>query len=274
MRLSYDPELLDELHDIAIAAGHEAAALARDGQRAGVTVAATKSSATDVVTEMDRRSEALLVDRILSRRPDDGIVGEEGSDHVGETGVRWILDPIDGTVNYLYGQPSWAVSIAAEIDGVVVVGVVVAPVLGETYVAALGRGARLHDGDGVRTLRVNDPVDLPAALVATGFGYTRERRTSQARVVAGVIPDVRDVRRLGACSIDLCHVAAGRVDAYYERGPQAWDLAAGGLVAQEAGARVEGLHGALAGDELILAAGPHLFRPLHDLLDGLGADQD
>jgi myo-inositol-1(or 4)-monophosphatase len=274
VRLSYDPELLAELHDIAITAGREAADTALEGQRAGVTVAATKSSATDVVTEMDRRSEALLVDRILSRRPDDGIVGEEGSDHVGETGVRWILDPIDGTVNYLYGQPSWAVSIAVEIDGVIVVGVVVAPVLGETYVATLGKGARRHDERGVHTLRVNDPVDLPAALVATGFGYTRERRTSQARVVAGVIPNVRDVRRLGACSIDLCHVAAGRVDAYYERGPQAWDLAAGGLIAQEAGARVEGLHGAVAGDDLIVAAGPHLFRPLHDLLDELGADKD
>lgn len=274
MRLSYDPELLAELHDIAIGAAREAADTALEGQRAGVTVAATKSSATDVVTEMDRRSEALLVDRILSRRPDDGIVGEEGSDHVGETGVRWILDPIDGTVNYLYGQPSWAVSVAAEIDGVIVVGVVVAPVLRETYVATLGKGARLHDEHGVRTLRVNDPVELPAALVATGFGYTKERRSGQARVVAGVIPNVRDVRRLGACSVDLCHVAAGRVDAYYERGPQAWDLAAGGLVAQEAGARVEGLHGALAGDELIVAAGPHLFRPLHDLLDELGADQD
>ncbi len=274
MRLSYDPELLAELHDIAISAAREAGDAALEGQRAGVTVAATKSSATDVVTEMDRRSEALLVDRILSRRPDDGIVGEEGSDHVGETGVRWILDPIDGTVNYLYGQPSWAVSVAAEIDGVIVVGVVVAPVLGETYVATLGKGARLHDAQGVRTLRVNDPVELPAALVATGFGYTKERRTGQARVVAGVVPNVRDVRRLGACSVDLCHVAAGRVDAYYERGPQAWDLAAGGLIAQEAGARVEGLHGALAGDELIVAAGPHLFRPLHDLLDELGADQD
>lgn len=274
MRLHYDPELLDELHDIAITAGREAAELALQGQLEGVTVAATKSSATDVVTEMDRRCEALLVDRILSRRPDDGIVGEEGSDHVGETGVRWILDPIDGTVNYLYGQPCWAVSVAAEIDGVVVVGVVVAPVLGETYVAAQGRGARLHDAHGVRTLRVNDPVELPTALVATGFGYTRDRRIGQARVVAGVVPAVRDVRRLGACSIDLCHVAAGRVDAYYERGPQAWDLAAGGLVAQEAGARVEGLHGALAGDELILAAGPHLFRPLHDLLDDLGAASD
>ena len=274
MRLAYDPELLDELHDIAITAAREAASLALDGRRSGVTVAATKSSATDVVTEMDRRSEALLVDRILSRRPDDGIVGEEGADHVGETGVRWIIDPIDGTVNYLYDLPSWAVSVAAEIDGVVVVGVVVAPVAGESYVAALGRGARLHDAHGVRTLRVNDPVDLGSALVATGFGYTVDRRTSQARVVRGVVPRVRDIRRLGACSIDLCHVAAGRVDAYYERGPQAWDLAAGGLVAQEAGARVEGLHGAVAGDELIVAAGPHLFGPLHDLLDELGADTD
>jgi myo-inositol-1(or 4)-monophosphatase len=274
VRLAHDPELLDELHDVAISAAREAAALALEGRRSGVEVAATKTSATDVVTEMDRRSEALLVDRILSRRPDDGIVGEEGADHVGETGVRWIIDPIDGTVNYLYDLPAWAVSVAAEIDGVVVVGVVVAPVMGETYVAGLGRGARLHDVHGVRTLRVQDPVELGSALVATGFGYTVERRTSQARVVAGVVPRVRDIRRLGACSIDLCHVAAGRVDAYYERGPQAWDLAAGGLVAQEAGARVEGLHGALAGEDLIVAAGSHLFGPLHDLLDELDADSD
>lgn len=272
MRLTYDPDLLDELHDIAIAAGHEAAAVALEGQRTGVAVLATKSSAVDVVTEWDRRSEALLVDRILSQRPDDGIVGEEGADHVGETGVRWIIDPIDGTVNYLYGQPSWAVSVAAEIDGVVVVGVVVAPVLGETYVAVKGRGARLHDAVGVRTLRANDPVELPAALVGTGFGYTADRRRSQGQVLAGLIPQVRDVRRLGACSVDLCHVAAGRLDGYYERGLNSWDLAAGGLVATEAGARVEGLHGAMASDDLLVAAGTRLFPALHDALHALGAD--
>jgi myo-inositol-1(or 4)-monophosphatase len=270
--IEYDPRLLDELHDIAVAAAREAGSLVLEGRRGRVEVAATKSSATDVVTEMDRASERLLVDRILSRRPDDGILGEEGADHLGSSGVRWVLDPIDGTVNYLYGLPSWAVSVAAEIDGITVVGVVEAPALGETYVATRGRGARLHDSQGVHDLRVNDPVTLAQALVATGFGYRVERRVAQAVVVEQVIPRVRDIRRGGACSIDLCSVAAGRVDAYYERGPMAWDLAAGGLVATEAGALLAGLHGRAAGEDLILAAGPGLFLALHDLLAELGAD--
>jgi myo-inositol-1(or 4)-monophosphatase len=274
VRLHYGHELLDELHDVALSAAREAAELAYAGRRQGVSVAATKSSASDVVTEMDRRSEALLVDRILSARPDDGLLGEEGADHVGETGIRWVLDPIDGTVNYLYGNPSWAVSVAAEIDGVTVVGVVAAPALRETYVAVQGRGATLIDEHGTRRLRVNDPVELPEALVGTGFGYTVERRQAQARVVAQVVPRVRDIRRGGACSIDLCFLAAGRLDGYYERGPHAWDLAAGGLVAQEAGARIEGLHGAPAGEDLIIAAGQRLFRPLHDLLDAADAASD
>jgi myo-inositol-1(or 4)-monophosphatase len=274
VRLQYDPDLLDELHDVAIAAALEASVLAHEGRRDGVEVAATKSSLTDVVTEMDRKVEALLVDRILSRRPDDGILGEEGSDHVGETGIRWVLDPIDGTVNYLYDHPMWSVSVAAEIDGATVVGVVAAPALGETYVATTGRGARLHDAAGVHPLRVNDPVELAGALVGTGFGYTRERREAQARVVDVVIPRVRDIRRGGSAALDLCYVGAGRLDAYYERGPQPWDVAAGGLVATEAGARMEGLHGRTAGHDLILAAGPHLFGPLHDLLARLDADTD
>jgi myo-inositol-1(or 4)-monophosphatase len=274
VRIDYDPTLLDELHDLAIASALEAAAIAAEGRRDGVTIAATKSTPTDVVTEMDRRTEATLVSRILGSRPDDGILCEEGADHVGSSGVRWILDPIDGTVNYLYDLPFWAVSVAAEIDGVVVVGVVTAPRLGETYVAVRGKGARLHAGDGVRTLRVNDPVPLEQALVATGFGYSPERRAGQSRVAATVIPAVRDIRRAGACSLDLCHLAAGRLDGYYERGPQAWDLAAGGLVAHEAGARIEGLRGAAAGPEMIVAAGPALFRPLRELLESLDADRD
>ncbi|MFC6238243.1 inositol monophosphatase family protein [Longivirga aurantiaca] len=274
MDIEYDPLLLDELHDLAIAAAREAGALVLEGRRGRIEVAATKSSATDVVTEMDRHCEALLVDRLLSQRPDDGVLGEEGSSHIGSTGVRWVLDPIDGTVNYLYGLPEWGVSVAAEIDGIVVVGVVEVPALGESYVAVVGRGARLHDRYGVHDLRVNDPVPLAQALVATGFGYRVERRVAQARVVEQVVPRVRDIRRGGACSVDLCSVAAGRVDAYYERGPMAWDLAAGGLVATEAGARLEGLRGAQAGEDLIVAAGPALFPELHDLLADLRADTD
>jgi myo-inositol-1(or 4)-monophosphatase len=272
--IEYDDVLLDELRELAVEAAREAGALVLEARRSHVSVADTKSSATDVVTEVDRRSEALLVDRLLSGRPDDGILGEEGADHVGETGVRWVIDPIDGTVNYLYGLHHWAVSVAAEVDGIVVVGVVEAPALGETYVAVRGRGAHRHDRDGVHVLSVNDPVPLDRALVATGFGYLADRRTSQGRVVSQVVPRVRDIRRDGACSLDLCAVASGRLDAYFERGPQAWDLAAGGLVATEAGARLEGLHGRAAGEDLILAAGPSLFPALHDLLADLRADTD
>ncbi|MGE3813090.1 MAG: inositol monophosphatase family protein [Candidatus Nanopelagicales bacterium] len=272
--IEYDDVLLDELRELAVEAAREAGALVLEARRSDVSVAGTKSSATDVVTEVDRRSEALLVDRLLSSRPDDGILGEEGADHVGETGVRWVIDPIDGTVNYLYGLHHWAVSVAAEIDGIVVVGVVEAPALGETYVAVRGRGARRHDGDGVHELSVNDPVALDRALVATGFGYLADRRSAQGRVVSQVVPRVRDIRRDGACSLDLCGLASGRLDAYFERGPQAWDLAAGGLVATEAGARLEGLHGRAAGEDLIVAAGPALFGPLHDLLAELRADTD
>lgn len=269
----YDDLLLDELRELAVAAAREAGELVREGRRGRIEVAATKSSATDVVTEMDRRSEALLVDRLLSARPDDGVMGEEGADHVGETGIRWVLDPIDGTVNYLYDQPAWCVSVAAEIDGVTVVGVVEAPALGETYVAVLGRGAHLHDRYGVHELSATRDVPLDRALVSSGFGYRPERRAAQAAVLAEVMPRVRDMRRLGSCALDLCHVGAGRVDAYFERGVNAWDHAAGGLVAREGGAVVAGLRGEPAGEAMLIGAGPGLFEELHDLLVALRADE-
>jgi len=274
MDLEYSALLLDELRELAISAASEAATLAAQGRRDGVVVAGTKSSATDIVTEMDRRVEALLVDRILTARPDDGMLGEEGASHVGSSGVRWVLDPIDGTVNYLYGIPGWAVSVAAEIDGVGVVGVVAAPSLGETYVAVRGRGARKHDQWGVHDLRVNDPVELTGSLVSTGYGYTQERRTGQARVTSALLPRVGDLRRLGACSLDLCFVAEGRFDAYYERGVHLWDYAAAGLVVTEAGGRFGGLDGAAPGEELVIAAGPQLFVQLSEVLRENRADSD
>ncbi len=274
MDLEYSELLLDELRELAISAASEAAVLAAQGRREGVVVAGTKSSATDVVTEMDRRVEALLVDRILTARPDDGMLGEEGASHVGSSGVRWVLDPIDGTVNYLYGIPSWAVSVAAEIDGVGVVGVVAAPALGETFVAVRGRGARKHDQWGVHELRVNDPVELAASLVATGYGYTQERRTSQARVTSALLPQVADLRRLGACSLDLCFVAEGRFDAYYERGVHLWDYAAAGLVVTEAGGRFGGLGDAGPAEGLVIGAGPHLYEQLSHVLRENRADSD
>jgi len=222
----------------------------------------TKSTPTDVVTVMDTRAERMLVDRILAARPSDGILGEEGSATAGTSGVRWIIDPVDGTVNYLYDLPGWAVSVAAEVDGEVVVGVVEVPTLGETFAAVRGRGATRN---GV-PVRVSAVAELGQALVATGFGYDTRRRARQARILVHVLPQVRDIRRFGAASVDLCALACGRVDGYYERGLAPWDLAAGGLVAREAGARVEGLHGTPAGEPLVLAAGPALFPALHDLL--------
>ena len=274
MDIEYSSLLLDELREIAISAASEAATLASEGRRQGVVVAGTKSSATDIVTEMDRKVEALLVDRILTARPDDGMLGEEGASHVGSSGVRWVLDPIDGTVNYLYGIPNWAVSVAAEIDGVGVVGVVAAPDMGQTYVAVRGRGAKKHDQWGVHDLRVNDPVELKGSLIATGYGYTQERRIGQARVTSALLPHVGDLRRLGACSLDLCFVAEGRSDGYYERGVHLWDYAAAGVVVTEAGGLFGGLNGAGPSEDLVVAAGLHLYAQLHDVLRDNRADTD
>ncbi len=267
-----DPELA-QLRDLALDAAAAAVAALMAGRDGAVAVAATKSSATDVVTEMDRASERLITERLLGARPDDGIQGEEGADRAGTSGVRWVVDPLDGTVNYLYGLPYWAVSIAAERDGEAVVGVVAVPTLGETYVAVRGEGARLLTTDaagGPRTvqLRVNDPVPLDRALVGTGFGYRAERRRRQGAVAARLLPLVRDLRRAGACATDLCHLAAGRLDAFYEIGPQPWDHAAGGLVAREAGARFLLAPVADETDPLVVSAGPTLFPELCELLVG------
>lgn len=230
----------------------------------------TKSSPTDVVTQMDTAAEALIVEGLREVRPDDAILGEEGGAESGTSGVRWVVDPIDGTVNYLYGLPQWGVSIAAEVDGRVEVGVVLDPSRDELYAAVRGQGATCN---GV-PIHASQQTALAQALVATGFGYASSRRRTQAKVVAQLLPQVRDIRRMGAASLDLCAVARGWVDAYYERGLEPWDLAAGGLIAAEAGARVAGLHGRPASGELVVAAPPALFDPLHDLLAELGADHD
>ena len=264
------PPGLPALLALAVDVARRAGRLLVEGRPERVDVAATKSSPTDVVTEMDRASERLIVEALLAARPDDGFLGEEGAADEGRSGLRWVLDPIDGTVNYLYGLPTWAVSIAAEVGGEAVVGVVHVPPLGETFTASRGGGAFL----GGTPLRVNPPVALDRALVATGFGYESGRRAAQARVLQELLPAVRDVRRAGSAAVDLCSVACGRVDAFYERGTYRWDVAAGALVAAEAGARVGGLRGAPPSPELVLAAAPGLFEPLHDLLARLGADHD
>lgn len=242
-------------------------------EREGDLQVDSKAVPTDVVTIMDRKSEELLVDHLLTGRESDGILGEEGTEREGTSGVRWIIDPIDGTVNYMYRLPEWAVSIAAELDGEVVAGVVHAPALGETYVAGRGKGAALHKQGVQRKLTVNKAPALDRALVATGFGYDVNRRKAQARVVAQVIPQVRDIRRAGAASIDICSLAAGRVDAYYERGLKPWDHSAAGLIAQEAGATIGGLGGNSPGESFYLAAPEPLFGTLDELLTSLNADR-
>ncbi|MBN6055307.1 inositol monophosphatase [Nonomuraea sp. RK-328] len=233
-------------------------------------VVETKSSPTDVVTTLDTASERLIRSRIQEARPGDRVLGEEGGEAGGDSGVRWIVDPIDGTVNFLYGLPEWAVSIAVEVDGQVVAGVVNVVPRGEVFTAGLGEGAWL----GGERLRCNTGVPLAQALVSTGFGYDARRRAVQGQVLAGVLPRVRDIRRGGSCAVDLCSVAAGRVDGYYERGVNRWDYAAAGLVAAEAGARVAGLNGRPASPELLLCAAPGLFEELHDLLAPLDPERD
>jgi myo-inositol-1(or 4)-monophosphatase len=264
-------DLLAIALDAAVAAGELLAT--RDGRDGGVSVAATKSSPTDVVTEMDRRAEELIRSRILAARPADAILGEEGG-QTGDAPVRWVIDPLDGTVNYLYGLHDWAVSIAAEVRGVIVAGVVNVPRRGEMFGATLGGGAWLESGTGRVTLRCGPGVPLAQALVATGFGYLAARRKVQGEVVAALLPRVRDIRRGGVASVDLCSVAAGRVDGFYERGLNYWDYAAGGLIAAEAGAVVGGLGGAVAGTSMTVAAGRDLFGALTDMLAGLDAERD
>ncbi len=259
----------ESLRDLAVAVAAEAGELAARGQ-AGITVLDTKSSPTDVVTEMDRATEDLIRTRLLAARPDDAILGEEGDDEEGTSGVRWVVDPIDGTVNYLYGQPDWGVCIAAEVDGVVVASAVNVPGRGRMYEAVLGGGAR-RDG---HVLQAPPAVPLERALVATGFGYSSQRRLRQARVLQGVIPYVRDIRRGGSAALDLVGLAEGHYNAYYERGLNIWDWAAPSLVAQEAGVRVAGARGGPPSEDLVIAGPPGLYEALDDLLAPLGADTD
>ena len=228
-----------ELLDLAVSVAREAGALVQRLRSEGVEVADTKSSPVDVVTRADRASEELIRQRLLAARPDDSALGEEGDDVVGSSGVRWVVDPIDGTVNYLYGIGDYAISIAAEVDGVVEAGVVFNPSRGELFTAVRGEGAHLEAAGHGRDLRIGSLPDLTRTLVATGFNYEADIRADQGQAVATMLRTVRDVRRIGSCALDLCSVAAGRVDAYVEEGTHLWDHAAGSLVAREAGAAFE-----------------------------------
>lgn len=257
------------LLDVAVEAAEAAGGLLLDGLGRARHVS-TKSSATDMVSEMDRRAETLVRSILANRRPGDAVLGEEGGQsgappNGGATGIRWIVDPLDGTTNYLYGFPAWCVSVAAERDGTVRAGAVFDPVHGELWTAVAGRGAACN---GVALGRLVGSKELATSLVATGFSYSAERRAAQGVVAARVLPSVRDLRRAGSAALDLCWVAAGRVDAYFEEGTRIWDRAAGGLVAGEVGAWVGGIDGGPPSDDGVLAAHPAIARPLRELIAG------
>jgi myo-inositol-1(or 4)-monophosphatase len=248
---------------VAVDAARRAGALLLDGRGSARRIE-TKSSATDMVSEMDRAAEAMIREVIGSQRPHDAILGEEGGASGGNGRVRWIVDPLDGTTNFLYGFPAWAVSVAAECDGEVVAGAVFDPTHDELWTATKSGGAECN---GV-ALDCRDETTLPMALVATGFAYSAEVRAEQGAVVERLLPKVRDIRRAGAASLDLCWVAAARVDAYFERGTHIWDWAAGALVATEAGAEVTDFHGGPPSRDGLLAAPPALAAALRKELDG------
>ena len=217
-----------------------------------------KTSARDFATQMDIASEKMIVETILATRPDDGIIGEEGGSRESKSGYTWVIDPIDGTVNYFYGMPGWNVSVAVKDSEGVVAGVVYAPTINSLWHATRGGGA-FYNG---KQVHCNNPVNLSEALIATGFGYDLELRKGQAAFVAKLLPRCRDIRRAGAAAVDLCMVGSGMADAYFEFGLNEWDLAAGGLVATEGGALVSGRNGGPANKEMTIAAGPHLHAQM------------
>jgi myo-inositol-1(or 4)-monophosphatase len=257
----------DELLTLAVQVATEAADLVRERRVGGVEVSATKTSPTDIVTEVDKAAERLIYDRLTTARPEDGFVGEEGASVESTSGVSWVVDPIDGTVNFFYGIPAYAVSIAAVVDGDSVAGAVLNVVTRELFTATLGGGAFL-DGSPLR-LPTGDPVPLSQRLVGTGFSYLLETRMRQAAAMSAMLRQVRDVRRIGSAALDLCFVAAGRFDAYVEEGLHEWDKAAGGLVATEAGAVLSRRVGIGGGDCYVCA--PHNgFQEFLELVEECG----
>jgi len=269
-------ELLRELEELAVAAAGAAGRFIVQDRPRGLGVLETKSSINDIVTEMDQQSEALLRAHLLGARPDDAILGEEDGASPGTSGITWVIDPIDGTVNYLYEIPAYCVSVAAVIGDAEtagqwqpVAGAICNPLTNEIYSARVGGGARLRLGEGEAAIRVSSVEVLLQSLVATGFGYLPEVRSRQGEVVAKILPEVRDIRRAGSAALDLCAVARGTVDAYYEAGLNPWDLAAGWIIATEAGALVSGLNNQGPGEAAVVAAGPGIHGLLLSRLEAL-----
>ena len=262
--------MTEELLSLARTVGREAAQFVRSSRPEGrVVVTSTKSSETDVVTLIDEACERLIRDRVFAARPDDGFVGEEGRDVAGTSGVDWVVDPIDGTVNFVYGIPSYAVSIAARQDGRVVAGYVVNIAAGTEWGAIAGSGAWRYAGDDRVRLTAPPVAKVAHALVATGFNYVPEVRAKQAAAMASFIPQVRDIRRIGSAALDLCALAEGQFDAYVEQGLKPWDLAAGGLIAREAGLVLSGLDGE-PDERLVMAAHPAIAEEYFALVRACG----
>ncbi|MCL2594987.1 MAG: inositol monophosphatase [Promicromonosporaceae bacterium] len=264
------------LRALAVSLATSAGDLIRERRPDRATVADTKTSATDPVTEMDRSIEEYLVAEILRARPDDAVLGEEGNDVAGTSGLTWVIDPIDGTVNYLYGIASFAVSVAVVVGPphpewwTVLAGCVHDVVTGRTWSAGCGQGA---GANGVPLTPVA-PAPLSSCLTGTGFGYDSARRARQAQVLTKVLPRVRDIRRLGSAAVDLCLLAEGTLDLYYERGLNPWDMAAGSLIAAENGAEVVGLRGTKASGEMTVAGRGPAVRELLNILEAADADRD
>ncbi len=255
-------QLLALASDLALAAGR----IHAEGRRRALTLE-TKSSPTDIVSEVDREAEQLILERLRAERPEDSLLAEEGGLLAGKSGVRWIVDPLDGTTNYVYGYPAYAASIAVEVDGVVVTGAVLDSSSGRLYRAIAGHGAVC----GERRVHARQSADLSTALVATGFSYDAAQRERQGAVVAAALGRIRDIRRGGTAALDLCHVAAGEVDAYWELDLSPWDYAAGTLIAREAGAAVEHVEAAHGRGPAVVAAHPALMPAFMDLLAETGA---
>jgi len=260
--------LHQELHDLACSTAAEAAAmvLSRHGE---IHTAETKASDIDLVTEVDKASEALIVERLLEARPDDGVVGEEGAGVTSTSGVEWLVDPIDGTTSFFYGLPGFSVSIAARIDGNVVAGCVDAPAIGSVYSAIAGHGATLNG----QPITCRPVESLGKALVGTGFAADHDRRRRQGETFSQLIPRIRDIRRMGSAALDLSAVAAGQLDAYFEVGLSLWDFAAGVLIAAEAGALTIVEEDATSGRAFVIAAAPDIADELVALIRSLNADK-
>ena len=269
MSISPTDALAAELSAIANSLAVRAGALISEARQSGAGLVDTKSTATDMVTEYDRASERLIVDAIRAARPDDAIIGEEGTADPGISGVSWLIDPIDGTTNFFYGLPGYAVSIAAADPDGTLAGAVYVPATHELFAAVRGRGATVNG----RPIHCSTTADVSTALVATGFSYHPERRRLHIRRLQHIIGEIRDIRRFGAAAADLCYAAAGRVDAYFEEHLGPWDLAAGELIAREAGCISGDFAGGPVRPAQVLVANPNIFEPLRALINAADATE-